>query len=69
MGGVTIAHNVISGNLQCKENDPAPTGRNNVVHGNKEDQCAYPNEVGAHFVVLPAIGSLDATLSDATSID
>jgi hypothetical protein len=26
--------------LQCKENDPAPTGENNVVQGNEEDQCA-----------------------------
>jgi hypothetical protein len=68
-GGVSVAHNVIDGNLQCKENDPAPTGRNNVVHGNKEDQCAYPNEVGTHFVVLPAIGGLDATPYSGFQID
>jgi hypothetical protein len=39
-GGVQIANNVINGNLQCKENRPAPTGGGNRVGGNKEDQCA-----------------------------
>jgi hypothetical protein len=38
-GGLIIRANVIDGNLQCKENDPAPTGGNNKVGGNKEDQC------------------------------
>jgi hypothetical protein len=38
-GGVHIQDNVIDGNLQCKENKPAPTGGNNEVKGNKEDQC------------------------------
>jgi len=38
-GGTKIAGNVIDGNLQCKENQPAPTGGNNRVGGNKEDQC------------------------------
>jgi hypothetical protein len=38
-GGVRIRGNVIDGNLQCKENRPRPTGGNNEVHGNKEDQC------------------------------
>jgi hypothetical protein len=38
-GGVHIRGNVIDGNLQCKENKPPPTGGNNTVHGNKEDQC------------------------------
>jgi hypothetical protein len=38
-GGVLIRGNVIDGNLQCKANSPAPTGGNNVVQGNKEDQC------------------------------
>ena len=38
-GGVQILGNVIDGNLQCKENKPAPTGGNNKVQGNKEDQC------------------------------
>ena len=39
-GGVHIQGNVIDGNLQCKENQPAPTGGNNKVGGNKEDQCS-----------------------------
>jgi hypothetical protein len=39
-GGVEITGNRIDGNLQCKANKPAPTGGNNVVQGNKEDQCA-----------------------------
>lgn len=39
-GGVKITGNTIDGNLQCKENTPRPTGGNNVVGGNKEDQCA-----------------------------
>lgn len=39
-GGVEISDNFIDGNLQCKENDPAPTGGGNEVQGNKEDQCA-----------------------------
>jgi hypothetical protein len=38
-GGVWIGRNVIDGNLQCKENNPPPTGGGNVVHGEKEDQC------------------------------
>jgi hypothetical protein len=38
-GGVHIQDNVIDGNLQCKENKPAPTGGNNEVKGSKEDQC------------------------------
>jgi cytoskeletal protein CcmA (bactofilin family) len=39
-GGVVIANNTIDANLQCKQNSPPPTGGGNVVHGNKEDQCA-----------------------------
>jgi hypothetical protein len=39
-GAISITSNRIDGNLQCKANDPAPTGRGNVVGGNKEDQCA-----------------------------
>jgi hypothetical protein len=39
-GGVTILRNRIDGNLQCKANRPAPRGGGNIVHGNKEDQCA-----------------------------
>jgi hypothetical protein len=38
-GGVVIRSNHIDGNLQCKENNPAPTGGGNTVEGNKEDQC------------------------------
>jgi hypothetical protein len=39
-GGVEIRRNVIDGNLQCKANRPRPVGGGNIVHGNKEDQCA-----------------------------
>lgn len=39
-GGVDISRNRIGGNLQCKENFPAPTGGDNTVDGNMEDQCA-----------------------------
>ena len=39
-GGVHIEGNIIDGNLQCKENRPAPTGGNNTVGGTKEDQCS-----------------------------
>jgi len=38
-GTLTVSSNRIDGNLQCKENTPAPTGGGNVVRGNKEDQC------------------------------
>jgi hypothetical protein len=38
-GGVTIKGNRVDGNLQCKANNPAPIGGNNIVQGNKEDQC------------------------------
>jgi hypothetical protein len=38
-GGVEIRNNRIDGNLQCKENRPAPVGGGNIVQGNKEDQC------------------------------
>lgn len=38
--GLTISSNRIDGNLQCKSNNPAPTGSGNIVQGNKEDQCA-----------------------------
>ena len=39
-GTIRITSNRIDGDLQCKENRPAPTGGGNVVQGNKEDQCA-----------------------------
>ena len=38
-GGASITRNVINGNLQCKENAPAPTGFGNTATS-KEDQCA-----------------------------
>lgn len=38
-GGLRLNGNVIEENMQCKENRPAPTGRNNIA-GSKEDQCA-----------------------------
>ncbi len=39
MGGVVLVNNRMIGNLQCKENIPAPTGSGNVA-ASKEDQCA-----------------------------
>jgi len=39
-GTIKITRNRIDGNLQCKENVPAPSGGGNIVQGNKEDQCA-----------------------------
>ena len=39
-GGVEIRRNRIDGNLQCKANSPPPVGGNNIVQGNKEDQCS-----------------------------
>jgi hypothetical protein len=38
-GGAVIAGNVVNGNLDCKENRPAPTGGSNRVGGSKTDQC------------------------------
>jgi hypothetical protein len=40
LGGVLVQDNGIGGNLQCKDNVPAPEGGNNTVSGNREDQCA-----------------------------
>jgi hypothetical protein len=39
-GGVSINSNYIGANLQCKDNDPPPTGSGNIVIGNMENQCA-----------------------------
>jgi hypothetical protein len=39
-GAISITGNRINGNLQCKANNPRPTGGGNIVGGNKEDQCA-----------------------------
>jgi hypothetical protein len=38
-GGLVISGNTIAENLQCKENNPPPTGGGNKA-GDKEDQCA-----------------------------
>lgn len=38
-GGVALSNNHIDGNLQCKDNQPAPTGGGNTA-ASKEDQCA-----------------------------
>jgi hypothetical protein len=39
LGGATFNGNRMNGNMQCKENIPAPTGGCNVSPS-KEDQCA-----------------------------
>ena len=39
-GGVFVDYNVVEGSLQCEQNDPVPTGADNVVSGNKEGQCS-----------------------------
>jgi hypothetical protein len=39
-GAISITRNRVDGNLQCKANNPRPTGGGNIVQGNKEDQCA-----------------------------
>jgi hypothetical protein len=39
-GAISITRNRIVGNLQCKANNPRPTGGGNVVGGSKQDQCA-----------------------------
>jgi hypothetical protein len=38
-GGLVIENNTIAENLQCKQNNPPPTGGGNTA-GDKEDQCA-----------------------------
>jgi hypothetical protein len=39
-GAISITRNRIVGNLQCKANNPRPTGGSNIVGGTKQDQCA-----------------------------
>lgn len=39
LGGATFVNNRMDGNMQCKENIPAPTGSGNISPS-KEDQCA-----------------------------
>jgi len=41
LGGATVIDNRMVGNLQCKENLPAPVARNNVA-ASIEDQCVEP---------------------------
>lgn len=53
-GGVEITGNTIDGNLQCKENSPSPLGGDNIVQGNKEDQCRQ---------LSPAIAEKECTQS------
>ena len=36
---IVVSDNIIDGNLQCESNQVQPTGGNNRVDGNKEDQC------------------------------
>jgi hypothetical protein len=38
-GGVTISDNIVRNNLTCRDNEPAPTGGNNRVGGQKQGQC------------------------------
>lgn len=37
-GGITISYNQIGNNLQCQDNNPPPTGGNNIAK-QKEGQC------------------------------
>jgi hypothetical protein len=39
-GGVVISDNVIDGNLLCENNSPTPEGGNNMVSGDKKNQCS-----------------------------
>jgi hypothetical protein len=39
-GGASLKRNVANGNIDCKENRPAPTGGGNVAGESKTDQCA-----------------------------
>jgi hypothetical protein len=56
-GDKEVSDNTIGGNLQCKDNDPAPWGSNNIVEGNSEDQCAdlegTPPPDGTRFEDVP----------------
>ncbi len=37
---ITIADNIVRGDLLCTGNEPAPTGSGNQVAGSKQDQCS-----------------------------
>ncbi len=39
-GTITIADNIVRGDLICIGNEPAPTGSGNQVTGSKQDQCS-----------------------------
>ncbi len=39
LGPFHFEGNTIGGSLRCKENSPFPRGSDNVVNGNREDQC------------------------------
>jgi hypothetical protein len=39
-GSAQAEYMIVNGNLQYKENSPPPVGGNNIVQGNKEEQCA-----------------------------
>ena len=39
-GGASLLRNVVNGNIDCKENRPAPTGGRNVAGESKTDQCS-----------------------------
>lgn len=56
-GGAAITSNTVDGNLQCKENSPAPTGGGNRVHGSAEDQCKrLAGGAGAPAAIGPGAG-------------
>jgi len=54
VGGVAIRFNDIGGNLQCQGNSPPPTGGDNVVDGNKEDQCENLQADSTTTTTLPS---------------
>jgi hypothetical protein len=39
-GGASLVRNVVNGNIDCKENRPAPTGGGNIAGESKTDQCS-----------------------------
>ena len=54
-GQFTVRGNRVDGNLQCKANSPRPVGGNNVVQGNKEDQC---RTLGAEHERTACLGTI-----------
>ena len=57
VGGVAIRFNEIGGNLQCQGNVPPPTGGDNIVDGNKEDQCENLQPDLTTTTTLPVAGT------------